>query len=50
MMECIFQPYFTKSVECDRAYKCEGCEVRETVRGLVKEILDKKKELKCSDM
>jgi len=32
-------PYFEKDITCDLSYKCDGCEVRDTVGLLIKKIM-----------
>ena len=44
MSECIFGVYFLDGHECDREFKCEGCETRNWVRSLVEIIMEENRE------
>ncbi len=40
MPGCIFEIYYENGKECDRQYKCGGCEVHKSIKLLVEIIME----------
>lgn len=42
MPDCLFSIYYENGKECDRQYKCDGCEAHKSIKVLVGVVMEQK--------